>query len=183
MVMDWSMKQLENTIRNCTNCPLYETRIKAVPGEGPSNPKIMLIGEGPGRNEDEQGRPFCGAAGKQLNGFLEQAGLFRKDIFITSIIKCRPPNNRVPKMEEANACKKWLFKQIQILKPKIIGLMGRTAVQHLLESKIDLAKQHGTIVVHNNQPFMILYHPAAVIYNQSLEQTIAEDFKALSREV
>ena len=180
--MDWTIEQLENTMKNCVSCALHETRTKTVPGEGPSNPNIMLIGEAPGRNEDEQGKPFCGAAGKQLDGFLEQAGLLRKDIFITSVIKCRPPNNRVPKIEEASTCKqKWLHYQIQTLQPKIIGLMGRTAIQHLLDGKINLGKQHGTIIIHNNQKYMILYHPAATIYNQSLKQTIVDDFKTLAK--
>ncbi|MBM3282555.1 MAG: uracil-DNA glycosylase, partial [Candidatus Diapherotrites archaeon] len=147
-----NLSLLHQKINACTLCPLSQTRIKAVPGEGPVHPKIMLIGEAPGRNEDESGRPFCGAAGKKLDMLLESAGLSRAEVFITSVVKCHPPENRVPTLEEAHACKNnYLFEQINILQPKIIGLMGRTAISHVLENeKIDLEKMHGKIIERNN---------------------------------
>lgn len=173
-----SLSELHQTIAACTLCPLSQTRTRTVPGEGPSRPHIMLVGEAPGRNEDESGRPFCGAAGKKLDMLLESAGLKREDVFITSVVKCRPPENRVPTLNEAHTCKKnYLVEQINILQPKIIGLMGRTAIAHVLENeKIDLEKMHGQIIERNNQRYAILYHPAAMIYNQKLVETMKNDF-------
>lgn len=178
-----SLSQLHQTIAACTLCPLSQTRTRTVPGEGPSQPKIMLIGEAPGRNEDETGKPFCGAAGKKLEMLLESAGLSREQVFITSVVKCRPPENRVPTLEEAHTCKNnYLVEQIKILQPKIIGLMGRTAISHVLENeKIDLEKMHGQIIERNNQQYAILYHPAAMIYNQKLRETMMNDFRALAQ--
>ncbi len=174
---------LTEKINACTLCPLSHTRNKAVPGEGPLNAKIMLIGEAPGRNEDESGKPFCGAAGKKLDELLASAGLNRKDIFITSVVKCRPPENRVPTLDEAHTCKThFLFEQIKILQPKIIGLMGRTAIVHVLENEIiDLNAMHGKTIEKNGQTYMILYHPAAMIYNQSLKEAMKNDFAVLEK--
>jgi len=177
-----SLSELHQSIAACTLCPLSQTRTRTVPGEGPPQPKIMLVGEAPGRNEDETGRPFCGAAGKKLDMLLESAGLSREDVFITSVVKCRPPENRVPTLEEAFTCKNnYLFEQIKILQPKIIGLMGRTAIAHVLENeKIDLEKMHGKILEKNGQQYAILYHPAAMIYNQKLVETMKQDFALFS---
>jgi DNA polymerase len=177
-----TLQTLHQKINACQLCPLSRTRNKAVPGEGPSQPQIMLIGEAPGRNEDEQGKPFCGAAGKKLDMLLESAGLSRKDVFITSVVKCRPPDNRVPTLNEAHTCKtNYLQEQIKLLQPSIIGLMGRTAISHVLENeKIDLEKMHGQIIERNNQKYAILYHPAAMIYNQKLIETMKNDFNQLS---
>ena len=176
------LQLLHQKINACTLCPLSTSRTKAVPGEGPAHPTIMLIGEAPGRNEDESGRPFCGAAGKKLDMLLESAGLKRENVFITSVVKCRPPENRVPTLDEAFTCKKnFLFEQIKILQPKIIGLMGRTAIAHVLENEtIDLNVMHGKTIEKNGQTYMILYHPAAMIYNQKLVETMKRDFSSLS---
>lgn len=176
-----SLPQLHQTIAACTLCPLSQTRTRTVPGEGPAHPHLMLVGEAPGRNEDESGRPFCGAAGKKLDMLLENAGLSRADVFITSVVKCRPPDNRVPTLTEAHTCKKnYLVEQIKILQPNIIGLMGRTAISHVLENEIiDLEKMHGQIIERNGQRYAILYHPAAMIYNQKLRETMVNDFRIL----
>lgn len=177
-----TLETLAEQTRSCQLCPLGKTRTHSVPGEGPQNPKLMLIGEAPGRNEDVQGRPFVGAAGQKLNALLEKAGLKREDVFITSVAKCRPPENRVPTQEEASTCKThFLDKQIQLLKPPFIGLMGRTAIQHVLgkDFPVSLDKQHGTIVEKDGQKFVILYHPAAMIYNQKLKETMEQDFASL----
>lgn len=177
-----SISSLAQCIQTCQLCPLSRERVHAVPGEGPSQPKIMLIGEAPGRNEDETGRPFCGAAGKKLEMLLESAGLKREDVFITSVVKCRPPENRVPTLEEAHTCKThFLFEQIKLLQPKIIGLMGRTAIAHVLENEIvDMNVMHGKTIQKNGQTYMILYHPAAMIYNQKLIEMMKQDFSQLS---
>ncbi|MEK6971045.1 MAG: uracil-DNA glycosylase [archaeon] len=171
---------LHSRIIACTLCPLSNGRTHAVPGEGPQSPRVMLIGEAPGRNEDVHGKPFCGAAGKKLDGLLSHAGLRREDVFITSVVKCRPPENRVPAPEEALTCKThYLFPQIQLLKPAIIGLMGRTAIQHVLGEDISLPQMHGKIIERGGQKYAILYHPAAMIYNQSLTATMMSDFLSL----
>ncbi len=180
MTENLSLQKLNEQIRVCQKCPLHKSRIRAVPGEGPSNPKIMLIGEAPGKNEDLQGKPFVGSAGKKLSELLQHAGIKREDVFITSVVKCRPPENRLPINHETKTCTKlYLFNQIKILKPKIIGLMGKTAVQHVLDEKIDLAKMHGKTIQKNNQKYVILYHPAAMIYNQQLKETMMKDFETL----
>ncbi len=176
-----SLPVLHEMIRTCQLCPLGKTRILAVPGEGPARPRVMLIGEAPGRNEDESGRPFFGAAGKRLDALLENAGLNRNDVFITSVVKCRPPNNRVPTLEEATTCKThYLEKQILLLQPVLIGLMGRTAIQHVLGEPIDLTRMHGQKIERKGQTYVILYHPAAMIYNQSLKPIMEADFKTLA---
>lgn len=170
--------KLHESIRACTRCPLSQTRTHAVPGEGPMSPRIMLIGEAPGRNEDEQGKPFCGAAGKKLEMLLAHAGMTREQVFITSVVKCRPPENRVPTEGEASTCKShFLFPQIQLLKPHVIGLMGKTAIQHVLGEDISLTQFHGKIIERNGQKYAILYHPAAMIYNQALIETMKKDFR------
>jgi DNA polymerase len=177
--IDTSFEIIEEGIKSCTQCPLYRTRTHAVPGEGPERPALMLIGEAPGKNEDLEGRPFCGAAGKKLDAMLEVAGLHRKDIFITSILKCRPPENRVPTKEEGEMCTHtWLWPQIQLLKPKLIGLMGNTAIKWVLGEKFEcnLSKDHGKIITHQGHDYVLLYHPAAMIYNQSLKETMEKDF-------
>jgi DNA polymerase len=139
----------------------------------------MLIGEAPGKNEDEQGKPFCGAAGKKLEMLLNHAGLSREQVFITSVVKCRPPENRIPTQEEASVCKShYLFPQIQLLQPKIIGLMGKTAIAHVLNEDISLTQFHGKIIEREGQKYAILYHPAAMIYNQSLVETMKADFRS-----
>jgi DNA polymerase len=179
-----SLPVLAEKTRVCQLCPLGKTRMHAVPGEGPDNPTIMLIGEAPGRNEDEQGRPFVGAAGKKLEELLTHAGLTRGNVFITSVVKCRPPENRVPTNEEAITCKtNYLEKQIQILQPEIIGLMGRTAIQHVLgdDTPIDLERMHGKTIEKKGKKYLILYHPAAMIYNQSLKERMQDDFRELTK--
>ncbi len=179
--MSVTLGELHAQISSCKKCPLSNTRLNAVPGEGPGRPRVMLIGEAPGRNEDEQGKPFCGAAGKKLDLLLESAGLQRKDVFITSVIKCRPPENRVPTLEEATTCKiNYLLVQVQLLQPEVIGLMGRVAIEHVLGEPISLATMHGKIIERKGQKYAILYHPAAMIYNQSLLETMKIDFMSLN---
>lgn len=173
---------LHAEIQGCQLCPLAQTRTHAVPGEGPLRPHILLIGEAPGKNEDLQGKPFVGAAGKVLNGLLEGAGVRREDVFITSICKCRPPENRVPTELEATTCtSNYLEKQIDILQPKVIGLMGKTAIKYMLGEEVNLQKMHGQPIKRGNRTFMILYHPAAMIYNQKLKETMIEDFSTMNK--
>lgn len=181
--IDTSLEIVEEGIKSCTQCPLYKTRTHAVPGEGPEKPALMLIGEAPGKNEDLEGRPFVGAAGMKLSAMLESAGLKREEIFITSVLKCRPPENRLPTKEEGEECThSWLNPQMQLLNPKLIGLMGNTAVKWVLGNDFvfNLSKDHGKIITQYGRSYVLLYHPAAMIYNQSLKTTMEEDFKKVA---
>ena len=122
------LEKLHDTIRHCTLCPLHETRTNAVPGEGPCDASVMLVGEAPGAKEDETGRPFVGRSGQLLVSLLEEIGLTREDVFITSILKSRPPKNRTPTQFEVNVCRPYLEKQIELIKPRFIVLLGGVAI-------------------------------------------------------
>ena len=138
------------------------------------------MGEAPGRNEDIHGEPFVGAAGKRLDMILEDTGIQRKDVYITNIVKCRPPNNRVPSKEEEEACIDFINQEIEIINPKIICVMGNTAYGTLLDGK-EITKNHGKIVEKDGRKFFVTFHPAATIYNQKLIDELKEDFKKLTK--
>jgi uracil-DNA glycosylase family 4 len=171
--------KLAEEIRRCTACPLWKGRTLAVPGEGNSQAKIMFVGEAPGAEEDRQGRPFVGRAGKLLDEMLKVAGLKREEVFITNCVKCRPPGNRNPKTAELKTCKKWLDKQIDIIKPALIVLLGRVAVKNLLgEARI---KDHnGKVIEKKNQRYFVTYHPAAAIrFPIKIRGEMEKDFEKL----
>ncbi len=174
------MQDIVHDILECTRCPLSKTRIQAVAGSGPVPARLMLIGEAPGKNEDELGMPFSGAAGKVLDTMLVQAGLRREAVFITSVVKCRPPKNRNPKSSEVAACLDHLHKQIQIVQPQLIAVMGNVALQALLDCRMTISKMHGQIVSKDGLNFMPVYHPAAVLYNRTLEPYLRDDFLKLA---
>ena len=174
-----NIEVLHQKINVCTLCGLCEGRTKAVPGEGSNNPDVMFIGEAPGRNEDETGRPFCGSAGKNLDLGLKEAGLNRGDVFITSMVKCRPPKNRNPKQDELEACNPYLKEQIRLLKPKIVVLLGNFALHHLFDGD-SISKVHGKIKEINGIKYYPMFHPAAIIYNRKLREEYFEDFRNLS---
>ncbi len=166
--------------------PLKDTALNLVFGEGNPDADIMFIGEAPGRQEDETGRPFIGSAGKILTKLIESIGLKREDVYITSVLRYRPPKNRDPKPEEIAAVQPFLDAQIKIIKPKIIVTLGRYSLRKFLpDTKI--AKVHGKpqLVTWSQQPVTIIpmYHPAAIIYNRILQKTLEEDFKTISREL
>lgn len=166
----------------CT-CTLKEEATQAVPGEGSASADIIFIGEAPGKNEDLQGVPFIGAAGKFLALMLASIGLKREDIYITNIVKYRPPNNRDPLPDEILACEEWLHKQIKIIQPKIIVTLGRHAMEHFIPGK-KISEVHGqsfqkTFPGLGTQTFFVLYHPAAALYNGSLRATLLKDFKKI----
>lgn len=140
----------------------------------------MIIGEGPGRNEDLQGRPFVGAAGKQLEGLLKDAGLDRGEVYITNVVKCRPPENRRPTDAEANACHPYLQRQLELLRPAVVVLLGDSALKRFLPEE-SLVRAHGRLFTHRGLALFPTYHPAAMIYNRALEKVSSEDFKALGR--
>lgn len=179
---------MEKEIKRCKKCPLWHQRINAVPGEGSAKAKIMLVGEAPGRNEDLQGRPFVGAAGKILDRLLSSIKLKRKDIFISNILHCRPPRNRNPRTTEIKACTPYLNKQIQILKPKIICSLGNFATAYILKkfglkAKAEvkgISKLHGKVFKAKNMKIVPLYHPAAAVYNPHMFKVLLEDFKIIN---
>ncbi len=168
-------------------CALRETATQAVPGDGSADAEIMFIGEAPGKNEDEQGVPFIGAAGKFLAEMLAAIGLKREDIYITNVVKYRPPDNRDPNPEEIEACMPWLHEQIRIIKPKIIITLGRHAMEHFIPGK-KISEVHGQAFRRifddiGPQVFFALYHPAAALYNGGMRQTLIEDFKKIPKVV
>lgn len=177
-------KKLEDMaaqIRVCKKCPLYRSRTLAVPGEGKPSARIMLIGEGPGREEDESGRPFVGAAGRFLNQTLEGTGLDRADFFITNIVKCRPPENRRPKGGEIETCtSNYLFEQIDILNPTLIVLLGSVAAKTLLGLK-SVSDARKKIIESDGRKYLVGYHPAVRFYREDLEEKVKEDFAFLKR--
>ena len=162
---DKKLEKLAKQIRVCIRCELHRSRTEAVPGDGPTHAEIMLIGEGPGANEDKQGRPFVGASGKFLDQLLEQAGVTRSDVWITNVVKCRPPNNRDPEPEEAAKCSPYLQRQIALIKPKLIVAMGRHAAQTLLGTDASIAKLRGRVFQYSGVPLIVTYHPAYLLRN------------------
>lgn len=166
-------------------CQLRETAIQAVPGDGNAEAEIMFVGEAPGKNEDEQGKPFVGAAGKFLGEMLATINLKREDIYITNVVKYRPPENRDPEPEEIEACMPWLHEQIKIIEPKIIVTLGRHALEHFIPGK-KISEVHGQAFRRKfddigEQVFFSLYHPAAALYNGGMRQTLIEDFKKIPK--
>jgi DNA polymerase len=154
-------------------------RTKAVPGEGPYNARIMLVGEAPGREEDLKGRPFVGRAGRLLNSVLEPIGIPRKHVFITNIVKCRPPKNRQPTKRERDTCKEaYLQRQIDVIRPKLVVLLGRTAAQALLGAE-SLKRVRGRVVRRGRVEYLCTYHPAAVLRNPRRRGTFSKDLQKL----
>ena len=137
------LELVHSDIMGCTKCELHKSRTRAVPGEGPHDARIMFVGEGPGQNEDEQGRPFVGAAGKFLTELLESIGLKRTDVFITNIVKCRPPNNRAPRKYEIEACNPYLQSQIRLINPRIVCALGTPAITTLMGDEYSASRHHG----------------------------------------
>jgi len=177
-----SLERIEKEIRECKRCPLYKTRKNAVPGEGGFKKKIMFVGEAPGRREDELGRPFVGAAGKFLDELLASIGLSREDVYITNIVKCRPPGNRDPTDEEIKLCSPYLDRQIAVMKPRVICPLGRFSARYILEkfgfemdkiSKIQGKVFEGEILI------LPMYHPAAALYHQNLKTELYKSFEVL----
>lgn len=177
-----SLEKIAAEVRGCPLCKLARTRKNAVPGDGQLAAKIMFIGEAPGRSEDEKGRPFVGAAGRILDDLLQKAGIERSQVFITNVVKCRPPNNRVPEEDEAAACRPYLDRQIALIKPKVICILGRTAYSSLLGGG-SITTNRGKMVEKAGQKYFLTFHPAAVIYNKSLLAALESDLKKLAKEI
>ena len=189
------LKKIRNKVWDLKDSPLYQYRKKnnyyPVLGEGSHSAKIIFVGEAPGENEAKQGRPFCGAAGKILDELLNSIKLERKDVYVTNIVKDRPPNNRDPNPEEIALYSPFLFKQINIIKPKVIATLGRFSTKHVLE-KFNLPEKDQTITALHGKSIEVkadygkvtivpLYHPAVALYNASTKKTLIDDFKTLKK--
>ncbi|MBI2165276.1 MAG: uracil-DNA glycosylase [Chloroflexi bacterium] len=172
------MKTLAQRISVCKDCPLSRNRTHAVPGDGSSSARIMFIGEAPGFYEDQQGRPFVGPAGKFLDELLSSAGMSRGEVFITNMVKCRPPENRDPMPGEVEACRQYLDKQIQILKPRVIVALGRHSLAKFFPQE-SISKLRGKPRQWNDTIIYPMFHPAAALHNQGLRHYLEEDIKGL----
>jgi uracil-DNA glycosylase len=173
------LEQVAQAVGVCHKCDLHYSRKKAVPGEGRPDAEIMFIGEGPGFYENEQGRPFVGAAGKFLDELLESIGLKRADVFITNIVKCRPPNNRDPRPEEIEACAgDYLEQQIQAINPKVIVTLGRFSMARFLPD-VKISNVHGHPMWIKGRLVVPMFHPAAALHQPSLKPALIADFANL----
>ena len=173
------LKQVSEEVSTCTKCELHHSRKKAVPGEGPANSDIMFIGEGPGFHENEQGRPFVGAAGKFLEELLSDIGLSRQEVFISNVVKCRPPGNRDPQPDEVDICTSaYLDRQIAAINPKVIVTLGRFSM-NLLMPNSKISQVHGQAVTIQGRLVVPMYHPAAALHQGSLRPVIKQDFAQL----
>ena len=176
--MEKKLQEIKQQVIECTKCELSKTRNNSVAGKGNFKSDVIFVGEAPGKNEDLKGEPFIGIAGKKLSMALESAGITRDEVYITNIVKCRPPNNRVPTTNERETCKDYLKKEIEIIKPKVICILGNTAFGSLLDGK-EITKYRGKIVRKDNQLYFLTVHPAATIYNQKLIDVLKNDIEKL----
>ena len=176
--MNQKLEKLKQNVIKCKNCNLHKTRINSVPGKGNFKSDVIFVGEAPGKNEDKNGEPFIGIAGKKLSAALEEANVSRDEIYITNVVKCRPPDNRVPNTDERNTCQEYLKEEIKIIKPKIICVLGNTAFNSVLGGS-EITKFRGKIIRKDNQLYFISVHPAATIYNQKLIKVLKKDIKKL----
>ncbi|MBI4306254.1 MAG: uracil-DNA glycosylase [Chloroflexi bacterium] len=177
-----SIAAIADEVRRCARCPLSQTRTNAVPGEGSASPTIMFIGEGPGFNEDQQGRPFVGRAGQLLDELLASVPLRREDVFITNVVKCRPPENREPAPEELAACSPFLEDQIRLLRPRVIATLGRHSLARFIpEARI--SAEHGRILRWRGIVLLPLYHPAAALRSTAVRSALEADFRRLPEAV
>lgn len=176
-----SLDELNKQICECRKCPLGATRTKFVFGVGNPNATLMFIGEAPGADEDAQGEPFVGRAGQLLTKIIEAIHFKRSDVYICNILKCRPPNNRKPTVEESELCKPYLKKQIQLVKPKVIVCLGLTAAENLLGTTESMSKLRGRVMQYEGVPVMITYHPAALLRNPNWKRPTWEDVQAVRK--
>ena len=172
--MSKKLELVKQNVIECTNCDLCKTRTNSVPGKGNFKSDVIIVGEAPGKNEDEKGEPFIGIAGKKLSKALEDAGISREEVYITNIVKCRPPKNRVPTTIERSTCQEYLKQEIAIIKPKIICVLGNTAFNSLLGGS-EIIKFRGKLVKKDKQLYFLTVHPAATIYNQELIKVLKND--------
>jgi uracil-DNA glycosylase family 4 len=171
------LEEIAAEVKVCTACDLYKGTKNAVPGAGNPHAEVMLIGEAPGFNEDRQGLPFVGAAGQFLDELLGEVGLRRSDVFIANVVKHRPPDNRDPLPEEIKACSGYLTRQIAAINPKVIVTLGRYSMARFFDDA-RISKIHGQIKLVDGRVIVAMYHPAAALHQQTLRQTLIDDFRA-----
>jgi len=176
-----TLADVATLVAACRACKLCEGRTKTVPGEGLANARLVVIGEGPGRTEDETGRPFVGRAGELLTKILEAIKLPREQVFICNIVKCRPPENRLPQFDEIAACLPFLYRQIELVKPKVILAMGGTAAQSLLNTKQSLGALRNQVHRFRGTPVVVTYHPAALLRNPNWKRPTWDDVRIAAR--
>lgn len=176
--MSKKLQVIKQNVIECVKCNLSKTRTNSVPGKGNFKSNVIFVGEAPGKNEDKNGEPFIGVAGKKLSAALEKTGISREEVYITNIVKCRPPKNRVPTTTERDICQEYLKQEISIIKPKIICILGNTAFNSLLGGS-EITKFRGKLVRKDNQLYFLTVHPAATIYNQDLIKVLNKDIMKL----
>ncbi len=174
-----SLQDFEKSISGCVKCEIGKSRTKFVFGDGNENADIVFIGEAPGHDEDLQGIPFVGRAGKLLDEILQDFGFTRKEVYICNILKCRPPGNRDPKPEEINNCEPYLWRQLELINPSMIVAVGRIAAQTLLKNETPIGKMRGTTFLYQGIPLFVIYHPAAVLRNPHFRENVNEDMKKI----
>lgn len=176
-------EKLRQDCENCCGCSLCDTRINLVFGTGNPQAEVMLIGEGPGEQEDKQGIPFVGPAGRLLDSMLEMIDLDRSKVYIANMVKCRPPQNRDPQENELAACRLWLEKQIYLVDPKIIVCLGRIAAKALISDEFRITVQHGQWSTVNGRRIMATYHPSALLRDASKRPDAFTDLRSLRKEI
>lgn len=181
--MEDSWNQLKQDCAQCHRCSLGDTRRHLVFGVGAENARVMLIGEGPGEQEDLQGIPFVGPAGKLLDDMLEIINLDRTKVYIANIVKCRPPKNRDPMYVEQDCCSEWLRRQIALVDPKIIVCLGRIAATALIKENFRITREHGQWFTNNGRKYMALYHPSALLRDPSKRPETFVDLKILQKQI
>jgi len=172
-----SLAEIATLVAACTKCKLCESRTNTVPGEGPATARLVVVGEGPGRTEDETGRPFVGRAGELLTKILAAIDFPREQVFICNVVKCRPPENRLPQYDEIAACVPYLFRQIELLKPTVILAMGGTAAQTMLNTKQSLGALRNQVHRFRGIPVIVTYHPAALLRNPNWKRPTWDDVR------
>lgn len=180
---DETLEDIHQDIGNCTRCPLWEGRTKIVHSEGNPEADLMFVGEAPGANEDAEGRPFVGRAGQLLDKIIEAIGMKRKDVFIGNVNRCRPPQNRTPTLAEAHTCKPFLLREIQAVRPKVIVVLGNTATQNLLDTKIGITKLRGEFQDYYGVKVMPTFHPAYLLRDPTKKRETWEDMKKVRDEL
>ena len=179
---DTQMRELADLASGCTRCGLSNTRTQVVFGQGRADAGVVFVGEGPGAEEDRQGQPFVGAAGRLLNTLLEEISLDRAEVYITSIVKCRPPGNRDPQPNEIEACHEYLVAQIAVMQPLVVCTLGRWAARTLLgRPDFKISREHGRTVRWNGMMVMPVFHPAAVLHQARFMEPLREDFRLLEQ--
>ena len=176
-------EELEESIKNCKNCKLCNNRTNIVFGEGNKNADVMFIGEGPGADEDAEGRPFVGKAGKLMNNAFEGIGIKREEVYIANVVKCRPPNNRNPEEDEATTCLNYLRNQVLLIKPKIIVLLGSVALKNILGKEYGITAARGKWIEKKDILYMPTWHPAALLRDENKKIEFWNDLKLVKEKI